>query len=298
MPTIELNKYGFHEVKEKPSEAELEIYYSQKYYQDTKGTYEKAYAAQEQQYIYNKIAQKQLVLEKHFNLTSLLPLSLLDVGSGEGWVLSYYKQRNWQVTGLDFSRYGCETFNPGCLENLLTGNIYENIQKLIAQKEKFTVIWLDNVLEHVVNPHQLLLNCRELVADNGALVVEVPNDFSPLQQYLKETGAIDSDFWVALPDHLSYFNKAGLLNIAADSGWDEVFTMADFPIDFALVNPDTNYVKDRSKGKECNQARIQIDNLMHTISIDKTVEYYRALADLGMGRQIISFFKPHNHAGN
>ncbi|WP_158267435.1 class I SAM-dependent methyltransferase [Adhaeribacter arboris] len=297
MATIELNKYGFYEVLNKPSAAELETYYSQKYYQNTQGTYEKTYADHELQYIYNKIAQKQLVLEKNFQV-STTPHSLLDVGSGEGWVLNFYKQRDWQVTGLDFSRYGCETFNPNCLENLLTGNIYENIQKLISQKVKFTVIWLDNVLEHVVNPRQLLQSCRELVAEDGALVVEVPNDFSVLQQYLKETGAIDSDFWVALPDHLSYFNKTGLLNLATASNWDEVFTMADFPIDFALVNPDTNYVKERSKGKECNQTRIKIDNLMHAVSVEKTVEYYRALADLGMGRQIISFFKPHHHAGN
>lgn len=292
MADIRLNKFGFYEVVNKPSEAELEAYYSQKYYQDNKSTYEKAYQPHELNYIFNKIAQRLEVLKHHFNTAQWSPKSILDIGSGEGWVLDYFKRQNWEVIGLDFSEFGCKTFNPACLENMLLGNIYENIINLKKAKKSYSVIWLDNVLEHVVGPQQLLQNCRSLVNENGALIIEVPNDFSRLQNYLKENNFIDSDFWVALPDHLSYFNKDGLIKLAKESGWEEVFTMADFPIDFALFNPDTNYVKDKSKGKNCNQARIQTDNFMHAISVEKTIAYYKALADLGLGRQIISFFKP------
>lgn len=289
---VEQNKYGFYEVAAKPSEEELKAYYADKYYQDTKGTYQKFYDANELKYISNKITQKLFVLEKYFIRSSSQPLSILDIGCGEGWVLEYFKKKGWQVTGLDFSEFGCQSFNPGCLENILVGDIYENILRLTTGEKKYTVIWLDNVLEHVIDPLQLLKSCRELIHPEGALVIEVPNDFSNLQLYLKESAAIDRDFWIALPDHLSYFNKDGLINIAEEACWSEVFTMADFPIDFALTNPDTNYVKDPAKGKNCNQTRIRVDNLMHNVSVEKTIAYYRALADLGMGRQIISFFKP------
>ena len=35
------------------------------------------------------------------------------------------------------------------------------------------------------------------------------NDFSILQKYLMERNHINSEFWVAIPDHVSYFNNAG-----------------------------------------------------------------------------------------
>ncbi len=292
MANITLNSFGFHEVTDKPSAAELQNYYSQKYYQETKGTYEKAYQPHELAYINHKIEQKLFVLQQNFSFNNVENPSVLDIGAGEGWVLGYLKEKKWSVTGLDFSSFGCQAFNPDCLENLIIGDIYQNIQILVEQGKKYEVIWLDNVLEHVLNPLELLQDCQKLMEPNGALVIEVPNDFSRLQQYLKETGAIDNDFWVALPDHLSYFNRTGLINLASAANFTEVFTMADFPIDFALINPDTNYIKDRAKGKNCNQARLHLDNLMHEVSVEKTVAYYKALADLGMGRQIISFFKP------
>jgi hypothetical protein len=67
--------------------------------------------------------------------------------------------------------------------------------------------------------------------------------------------------------------------------------MSDNPIDFNLLNPDSNYVEDSSKGKNCHKSRVTIDNLMHAVSVESAVNYYKSLADLGMGRQIISFFK-------
>ena len=70
--------------------------------------------------------------------------------------------------------------------------------------------------------------------------------------------------------------------------------MSDFPIDFNLVNPDTNYNKDKTKGKNTHRSRVELDNLMHSISIEKTIQYFKALADLGLGRQIISFLKHHS----
>lgn len=283
------NKFGYHEVENKPSQKELGEFYSKKYYQESMGAYETKYPKEEIQYFENKNREKHFVIQKYLKNS---PHSLLDIGCGEGWTLKYFKKLGWDVTGLDFSDFGCRQHNPDCLENITVGDFTDSIQKFIHLDRRFDVVWLDNVLEHVTEPLKLLKQCRQLINPGGVLVVEVPNDFSVLQQYLLKKKYIDNKPWVVLPDHLSYFNKDGLTNLADAAGWKSAFTMSEHPIDFNLLNENTNYYKDASKGKSCHKARIEIENLIHSISVEKSIDYLRALAELGLGRQIVAFYTP------
>jgi len=56
---------------------------------------------------------------------------------------------------------------------------------------------------------------------------------------------------------------------------------------------NTNYYENKIAGKECHRARILIENLLSSISIEKTNRFYELLADLGFGRSIIGFFIPN-----
>jgi hypothetical protein len=124
-------------------------------------------------------------------------------------------------------------------------------------------------------------------------MVDVPNDFSPLQQHLLAAGHIDRPFWVALPDHLSYFGAEGLRNLAAATGWHTAKILGDQPIDLHLFNPATNYVMDRSLGKGAHQARLEQDNfLLRTAPLPAVAAYYEALAGVGLGRSIVAFLQP------
>ncbi|MGQ0829623.1 MAG: class I SAM-dependent methyltransferase [Bacteroidota bacterium] len=288
--SVVLNKYKFYEIAKKPTRVNLEKYYAEKYYQTNKGSYEISYSEEELLYFKNKNEQKYWVIKTLINSNNAQP-SLLDIGCGEGFTLKYFKEKNWNIRGIDYSDFGCKKFNADCLPYLLIGDIHQQMLPLINSNSRFDVIWLDNVLEHVLDPLHLLKECKKLLKETGVLVIEVPNDFSVLQQFLKNKKYINSDFWVVIPDHISYFNHEGLSAIAAEARFKNSFTMGDYPIDFNLVNPDTNYNQDKTKGKNAHQSRIEIDNLMHSISVEKTVNYYKALADLGLGRQIITFLK-------
>lgn len=281
------NKFGYFEVKAKPSQKALDAFYSKKYYQEYKGVYRSRYPKEEIRYFENKNREKHHIIQKYLKDA---PHSLLDIGCGEGWTLKYFKKLGWTVIGLDFSDFGLKHHNPDCLENIIVGDFADSIQKFIHLDRRFDVIWLDNVLEHVTEPLKLLKQCRQLVSRGGVLVVEVPNDFSVLQQYLLKKKYIKDRFWIVLPDHLSYFNKDGLNNLANSAGWKNVFLMTEHPIDFNLFNKNTNYYHDKSKGKSCHKARIEIDNLIHSISVEKAINYFHALAELGLGRQIIAFY--------
>ena len=76
------NEYGFIELLDKPAQKELDLYYSNKYYQEgLSSTYGLKYDNQESQYIFNKIHQKNLLIEE---ISLIKQGNFLDVGAGEG----------------------------------------------------------------------------------------------------------------------------------------------------------------------------------------------------------------------
>jgi 2-polyprenyl-3-methyl-5-hydroxy-6-metoxy-1,4-benzoquinol methylase len=286
---VKKNRFGYYEVIDKPTEEELSIYYSQKYYQTEKGSYQKEYSDDEQLFFNNKLEQKYAIIKDL--IKSEGDNSLLDVGCGEGWALSFFKSKNWEVTGIDYSDYGCHHFHPKLINNLIIGDIYEELEKLEKRNKKFDLIWLTNVLEHVINPEILIESFKNLLNNDGILLIQVPNDFSLVQSTLLERKYISKPFWIALPDHLSYFSKDGLVNLLVSKGFIAKHITTDFPIDFNLFNPETNYVENKKLGRNVHLSRVAIENMFHDISVEKTNKLYETLASMGLGREIIGFFK-------
>ena len=157
---VKKNQFGFYEIINKPTPEELKDYYAAKYYQNAYGSYEKSYSEEEILYCKNKLLQKLLIIDKLINYGEN---TFLDVGAGEGWALDCFKKQGWNCTGLDYSEFGCKVHNPDCLTDMIVGDIYENIQKLIINKEEYQVILLDNVLEHVIEPLSLLKSVKKLM---------------------------------------------------------------------------------------------------------------------------------------
>jgi 2-polyprenyl-3-methyl-5-hydroxy-6-metoxy-1,4-benzoquinol methylase len=292
-----LNDFGFYSLVEQPTFKELEEYYANKYYQSDEGPYQNSYSIQEVEYINNKITQKYQKLRQLGFIKELGSYSLLDIGCGEGFALNYFMKKGWDVTGLDYSDYGCKSINPQCSKNLKKGDIYENIEGLIKKGLTYDVIWLDNVLEHVLDPLYLLKRIHLLSSEVGVLVIEVPNDFSEIQKYLSENRHITDDYWIAVPDHISYFNYRGLINICSAADWSYGSILGDFPIDWFLFNEYSNYNLNRNVGFAAHKARVEIENILHRISVDKTNELYQKMAELGIGRQLIGIFTS-KHTGN
>jgi 2-polyprenyl-3-methyl-5-hydroxy-6-metoxy-1,4-benzoquinol methylase len=293
MKNIVKNNYGYFSVAELPTQKELEEYYETKYYQEAKGSYEIEYTAEEILHFKNQIAERAAIIEKHMDTKSYIP-SFLDVGCGEGWALNFFKDKGWDVTGLDYSDYGCKQFNPSCIPNLIAGDVYKNLVSFIEQETKFDVVYVDNVLEHVIDPEQLVNWFKKIIKPSGILIIDVPNDYSLIQNYLLDKGHVSNKYWIIVPDHLSYFNKEGLVNLLETNGWDTITCIGDYPIDWNLLNPNTNYIEDKIKGKSCHKERVEFENLINTQPLDKVINFHTALADLGLGRTILGFFKLKN----
>lgn len=290
--TMKKNDLGFWEVANKPDLRQIQEYYAAKYYQEAKGSYELAYSDEEIEFFRTKLDQRWSVIAEKFPK----PGSMLDVGCGEGYALSYFRNKGWDVRGLDFSRAGVESKNPDCAQFLIEGDVTGLLEEERAAGARYDVIWLQNVLEHVLDPVALMTFLRSLVKPDGALVVTVPNDFSKLQLEAQRRGHIDREFWVALPDHLSYFSRDSLAGIGSATGWSVLDVLADFPIDWFLFHPGSNYVMNKEAGKPAHRARVALENLIGANRPEDVTAFYSAMARIGMGRDLTAFYCPENRA--
>lgn len=285
---LKKNPLGYWEIVDKPSSKELQDYYAKKYYQEGKGSYELEYSEQELAYFNAKLEQRWGVLQRCLK-SSKNERRFLDVGCGEGYALAFFRKLGWVVKGFDFSSAGVESKNLNCLDALVTGDVFQLLENEINDNKQYDVIWLQNVLEHVLDPLHLLRSLKKLVAPNGFLVMTVPNDFSVTQQAALLLNHIDSQFWVALPDHLSYFDHSSLRNIAESTNWECVEMLGDFPIDWFLFHSNSNYVRNKSIGKAAHIARMEIENMIHGMPLEDVINYWSAAAKLGLGRDITAF---------
>lgn len=268
-----------------PSATELAEYYASDYYQNPHGTYSSVYTSEE-------LHHKQIRNEFLFRVfTSGINLNknnkFLDVGCGEGFLLSTFAQNGWDVLGLDFSAFGVEKFNQHLVRRLVVGDIYDSLDSLSLQNMKFDCINLGNVLEHVLNPVTLLVNLQKLMHGGSVLAITVPNDFSRLQVYLHESKLIEKQYWVTVPDHLNYFNYKSLRDTATLAGFEPIDVLADFPIEWFLANEKSNYSIDPTIGKSAHLARVTLDSLITSENeFNEVKNFWSAMAKCGQGRVV------------
>lgn len=288
---LKQNPLGFWEVNEKPSEKELSDYYANKYYQSESGNYRKGYPEEELRVIRMKLSQRARKVEQLMG-GDRQSGTVLDVGCGEGFALAEFKRRGWAVEGIDHSIEGLRGMNPDLLDSVEQGNVFELLDSRIREGRTYDVVWLNNVLEHVTQPLDLMEALRRLIADDGVLVVTVPNDFSELQERLLGEREIAQRFWIALPDHLSYFTSDSLKATAEATGWQCQSMQADFPIDLYLAHRGSNYILDRNNGPHAHRARLIFEQLIGDRGDERANRLYEALADVGLGRNITAFLTP------
>ena len=101
------------------------------------------------------------------------------------------------------------------------------LESEIDSGKQYDVVWLQNVLEHVLDSVVLMQTLRKLIAPRGIAVITVPNDCSNIQIEALEKRFIDRPFWILPPDHISYFDYKSLTNIAKNTCWEVLDIIAD-----------------------------------------------------------------------
>jgi len=282
-PQLIKTKWGFYQYRPLPSEEELREYYANKYYQEGHGSYEVSYSSEE--ITWHKL-KSWLIHKKTERIMREGPQTLIDIGCGEGWLMAEFYQQGHAVKGLDFSITGIEKFNPHLMPFFEQGNIYDLLEIKIAEQVKFDIISLCNVIEHVTHPIELLQNIKNIMHAESLMIMTAPNDFSPLHEHLIENDYVSKKWWLSYPDHLSYFNKETMCNVLTDLGFAVNSIVADNPIDLNLLNDNSNYIKDRTKGKNTHLFRVRTDNFLASVDREKLLEVYEILGSMGVGRDL------------
>jgi 2-polyprenyl-3-methyl-5-hydroxy-6-metoxy-1,4-benzoquinol methylase len=103
--------------------------------------------------------------------------SVVDYGCGPGFLLPHLVRAGYRVTGADFSLAATSsaadatTSQPGIVG-------LSTIDDLLSRHEKFDVIFLLEVIEHLDDNwlDRTLTNCRQLLKPRGALIITTPNE--------------------------------------------------------------------------------------------------------------------------
>ena len=80
---VKKNKYGFYELKDKSSEAEIRNIFENRYYQESMSTYRRDYTERELQNYEIKNIQIEYIINK--NMGDNKKIKFLDIGCGEGF---------------------------------------------------------------------------------------------------------------------------------------------------------------------------------------------------------------------
>ena len=97
----------------------------------------------------------------------------LDIGCGEGYSLIEAESKGWNAYGLDITDHRIADAKTNTIKFI---NCDLHSSKL--QSDFFDAVYLDSVLEHVVNPMEYLKEIFRILKDGGILYLGVPNEDS------------------------------------------------------------------------------------------------------------------------
>lgn len=206
---------------------------------------------------------------------------LLDVGCGPGHFCRYMHQAGWHVVGVEPSGDAAE------VARCLGITVWDSMEQCSRETvQRFDAVTLLNVLEHVLDPAGLLREVRSLMHGESILAVRVPNDFSVIQDcaYRKLGG---ESWWIAIPDHINYFNFETLVQLVERLGFQVADMLGDFPMEMFLLFGDI-YVGNPEVGRQCHKKRVAFEL---SIPVELRRNLYRCFARNGLGRNCLLFAK-------
>lgn len=142
------------------------------------------------------------------------PGRVLEVGCGDGWMLAMLQKRGWRVLGCERSAEAARAASEASGIPVVAGGLEQ-----FGDGERFDLIILFQVLEHVPEPMDALRRCAALLRAGGLLVVAVPN-FASWQA--RATGR--SWFHLDVPRHQHHFSPRALTTALETVGLQVVHT--------------------------------------------------------------------------
>ena len=116
------------------------------------------------------------VVKKHFATDNISGLKLIDIGCGGGIVCGALVELGLDITGLDANTQNIESATEYAKKNNLNIEyINATVEEHIKTHKTYDVVLCLEVIEHVANPEEFVINVSRLVANGGILIFSTLN---------------------------------------------------------------------------------------------------------------------------
>ncbi len=145
--------------------------------------------------------------------------TILDIGTGEGYFLKLVKeQKGCETWGIEVNTIAVEMAKTH-VNHIIPGKV-EDVLHLIPD-DYFDCITFNDVLEHMVAPHDVLTMMKPKLSKNGIIIASIPNVRYIFNLYellvkkdwdYKDAGILDST-------HLRFFTQKSMKSMIERAGY-------------------------------------------------------------------------------
>lgn len=185
------------------------------------GTLKRLLAKLESVLFYDSVYRAQVsIVDRNTRAPGAKPGRLLDIGCGRGRRLLHFRDRGYDVCGLDFQpeavEYLNETLQIPCVQSDLAG------MTAFYEPNSFDLITAFHVLEHVLDVRESLEKCLTILKPGGWLAVAIPiaDSTQALALGKRWTGYTEA------PRHISLPARDALVELCKEVGFDHSATFA------------------------------------------------------------------------
>ncbi len=184
-----------------------------------------------------------------FNFFTKIPhhTRILDFGCGQGGFLSCLYQKGFRyLYGVDVDEYAIQLAKKNS-----PASVTVNLVDWLSSEHQgyFDVIVLDQVLEHIVHPRDLLVWLSSFLKEDGVFIISVPY----AEKYLDSSVFPIQHF--CLLEHVQHFTSSSLMNLLTSENYEEATTQAQpkflIPI-IATCSPNRFFKKESFQPKRLN----------------------------------------------
>jgi 2-polyprenyl-3-methyl-5-hydroxy-6-metoxy-1,4-benzoquinol methylase len=152
----------------------------------------------------------------HFQVLSVLEVgqlpALLDIGCGDGLLTVEFCKHFSRVVGVDASAAHIDKARIRCAEARFFVSLIEDL----SLDERFDTVVMLNLLEHVVDPVQVLQSAAKHLKFGGCVIAQVPNALAINRWVGRLMGVISSEYelskWdIEVAGHRRYYDMKGLV---------------------------------------------------------------------------------------
>ena len=144
----------------------------------------------------------------------LVPLRILDVGCGPGWVAAELRRRGHHVTGVDLI---ADDGIDERTDRFVTADVEQGLPDDVG--EGYDVVIAADVIEHVRNPDDLLADLAGRMDPRGRIIASVPNFAHWYPRARVAAGLFDYDQRGILDrTHVRFFTRRSFRRVLASTG--------------------------------------------------------------------------------